>query len=196
MCGTSQNFFWIFVDELEKQIIITIKKTVKVGQQKQNNFNIYYIAYLKKYKKTPVDIIIKILKICLRYRPKHTGIGNFRSFFHLLPLETPKIKVLNNEKICWRYHRFTHVHHKSRSYDYGPFFALLPPPMDPENHNFEKMKKKLDDIIILQMFAINDSHMIYGFSDMECNRQNFLSFWTVFCPFTPLTTRKIKILKN
>ena len=48
MCGTSQNFFLAFVDELEKQIIITIKKTVKVGQQKQNNFNIYYIAYLKK----------------------------------------------------------------------------------------------------------------------------------------------------
>ena len=24
----------------------------------------------------------------------------------------------------------------------------------------------------------------------------FLSFWTIFCPFTPLTTRKIKILKK
>ena len=60
--------------------------------------------------------------------------------------------------------------------------------MDPEFQNFEKMKKKknkLEDIIILQMFTVNDSHMIYGFSDMECNRQIFLSFWTVFCPFTP-----------
>ena len=45
------------------------------------------------------------------------------------------------------------------------------------------MKKTLDNIAILQMFTINDSHMIYGFSDMECNRQHFLSFWTVFCPF-------------
>ena len=27
-------------------------------------------------------------------------------------------------------------------------------------------------------------------------RQNFLSFWTIFCPFTPLTTQKIKILKK
>ena len=26
--------------------------------------------------------------------------------------------------------------------------------------------------------------------------RTFLSFWTVFCPFTPLTTWKIKILKN
>ena len=78
---------------------------------------------------------------------------------------------------------------------YGLFFALFPP-MDPENQNFEKMKKTIEDIIILQMFTINDSHMIHGFSDMECNRQIFLSFWTVFCPFTPLTTQKIKILKN
>ena len=31
---------------------------------------------------------------------------------------------------------------------------------------------------------------------MECDRQNFLSFWTIFCPFTLLTTWKIKILKN
>ena len=27
--------------------------------------------------------------------------------------------------------------------------------------------------------------MIYGSSDMECNKQNFLSFWTISCPFTP-----------
>ena len=58
---------------------------------------------------------------------------------------------------------------------YRLFFALLPP-MDPENQNFEKLKKTLEHIIILQMLTINDSHMIYGFSDMECNRQIFLSF--------------------
>ena len=28
------------------------------------------------------------------------------------------------------------------------------------------------------------------------DRHNFLSFWTIFCPFTPLTTQKIKILKK
>ena len=39
-----------------------------------------------------------------------------------------------------------------------PFY----PPMDPENQNFEKMKKTLEDIIILQMCTINDSHMMYG----------------------------------
>ena len=48
--------------------------------------------------------------------------------------------------------------------------------MDPENQNLEKMKKTLEDVIILQMCTINDSHMTYVFSDMECNRQFFLSF--------------------
>ena len=80
---------------------------------------------------------------------------------------------------------FTHEFQKSQSYDvwflrYGMrqtecfvimnCFLPLYSPMDPENQNFEKMKKPLEDIIILQMFTINDSDMIYGFSDMECNR--------------------------
>ena len=38
--------------------------------------------------------------------------------------------------------------------------------------------------------------MIYGSWDMERDRQNCLSFLASFCPFTPLTTWKIKILKN
>ena len=36
----------------------------------------------------------------------------------------------------------------------GPFFALFA--------NFEKMKKTPEDIIILQMSIINDSHLMYG----------------------------------
>ena len=46
---------------------------------------------------------------------------------------------------------------------YGLFFALFYPPTDPENQHFEKKKKTLEDIIILQMFTINDSHMIMVF---------------------------------
>ena len=55
--------------------------------------------------------------------------------------------------------------------------------MDPENQNFEKMKKRLKDIIILQMFTINDSNMIYDFSDIECNRQNFFIILDCLLPF-------------
>ena len=57
-----------------------------------------------------------------------------------------------------------------------PFYT----PIDPEKQNFEKRKKTLEDIIILQMFIINDSHMIYGFEIWSATRQIFLSFWTVF----------------
>ena len=43
----------------------------------------------------------------------------------------------------------------------GPFFKLLPP-NNPENQNFEKMRKTPGDNIILQMCTINDNHMMYG----------------------------------
>ena len=79
--------------------------------------------------------------------------------------------------------------------NFGPFFALLPP-QQPENQNFEKMKTTLGDIIILLICTITDNHTMYGSWDNKRDGQNFLSFWTVFWPFTPLTTRKIKILKN
>ena len=32
--------------------------------------------------------------------------------------------------------------------------------------------------------------------DMGCDGQNVLSYWTIFCTFTPLTTWKIEILKK
>ena len=65
-----------------------------------------------------------------------------------------------------------------------------------KNQNCEKMKKKPGDIIILHLYTTNDNRMMYGSWDMERDRQNFFSFWTIFCPFTPLTTQKIKILKK
>ena len=58
------------------------------------------------------------------------------------------------------------------------------------------MKETPRDIIILHMCTINDNHMMYGSHAIEHDRQNFLSFWTIFCTFTPLTTQKIKILKK
>ena len=58
------------------------------------------------------------------------------------------------------------------------------------------MKKFLGDIIILQMCVKNHNHMIYSSWDTEWDRQNILSFWTIFYSFTPLTTRKIKLWKN
>ena len=42
----------------------------------------------------------------------------------------------------------------------------------------------------------NDNHRMYGSWDMKHDGHNFLSFWTIFCPFTPLKAQKIKILKK
>ena len=51
------------------------------------------------------------------------------------------------------------------------------------------MKKNLGYIIILQMSTINDSHMMYGSSAMECNGHNFCHFGLFvpfYCPDNPI----------
>ena len=105
---------------------------------------------------------------------------------------------------------FTNLHHKWQSYDIlflrygardiifchsGPFFALLPP-YGQRKSKFWKNEKNTWIYYHFTSVYLNDSHMMYGSWDMECNGQNFLSFWTVFCPLTPFITRKIKILKK
>ena len=76
-----------------------------------------------------------------------------------------------------------------------PFFALLPP-NNPENQNFEKMKNAPEKVTILHMYTKNHHHMIYASWDMKCDRQNVLSLRAISCPFTPLTTQKVKLWKN
>ena len=103
-----------------------------------------------------------------------------------------------------------HVYHKWRSYDIWflkykvgqtEIFVILGhflpfhPPDNPENESF-KIKKSPGDIVILHISTINDNLMLYGSWDMECDRHNFLSFRTIFPPFTPLWTKKVKILKK
>ena len=43
-----------------------------------------------------------------------------------------------------------------------PFY----PPNDPENQNFQKMKKMSGNIILLHMRIINEDHMMYGSWDI------------------------------
>ena len=127
----------------------------------------------------------------------------------LSPPENPKNQ--NFEKWKNLLEISSHVYQKSQSYDVQflryrvrqtEFFVILNCflpfclPMDPQNQIFKKMKKAPEHIIILQMCIINDSHRIYGSWDMECNGQNFLSFWTVFNPFTPLSNQNITNLKK
>ena len=73
-------------------------------------------------------------------------------------------------------------------------FCPLPPTPPLTTWKIKILKKKIiRAIIILDMCIINENLMMYGSWDMEHNRQNFFSFWTVFCP---LTIQKIKILKK
>ena len=46
------------------------------------------------------------------------------------------------------------------------------------------LKKHLDTLLFYIFAPYN--HMMYGSWDMEHDRENFLSFWTIFCPFAPL----------
>ena len=69
-------------------------------------------------------------------------------------------------------------------------------PNNPKKQNFEKMKKQPGDIITFHMCNINGKHIMYRSWYIKSDGQNFLSFWTIFCPFTHLTTWKIKIWKT
>ena len=261
---TSQNFFLTLIDELEKQLF---KKLLKGANIKQINFNSYNVAFLKKDKNVwryyqnlnnMIYISWDIEKTVRQNWKKQilVMLGHFLCPF--TPLKTQIIQFWKNEKNCQRYHHFTRVYQKSYSYDvrfqrYGviqtEFFVILGnflpfyPPNDPENQNFEKMKKmpgdiilsyihvyhklrydicflkyktqqteffvilgdfwpfhpsdnpnksKLcktektsGDIVILYISTINDNHTMHGSWDMERNRQNFLSFWTVVFAILP-----------
>ena len=58
-------------------------------------------------------------------------------------------------------------------------------------------KERPGDIIILHMCTKNYDQIIYGSWDMVRDRCNcYFSFLAIFCPFTPVTVKKIKILKK
>ena len=140
----------------------------------------------------------------LKYRIWLTEIGNYGSFFVLLPtplktflkkwkklLETwsfytsvPKTTIIWGmvPEICCETDRIFFCH-------FGPIFALLSP-NNPENQNFDKMKKHLEMSSFLHMCIIHDSHIMHGSWDMKCNRHNFLSFWAIFFPFYPHSSSK------
>ena len=73
-----------------------------------------------------------------------------------------------------------------------PFY----PPNNSKNQNFEKLKKTPGDIIILHMCTTNENHMVNGSWYIKRDGQIFLSFWTIFSPFTSLKSQKMKILEK
>ena len=61
----------------------------------------------------------------------------------------------------------------------------------------KKMNKLPGNIIFLYILVYYKwrSYDIQSSWNIRCNRQKFLSFWAIFCPFSRLTTWKIEIFK-
>ena len=78
------------------------------------------------------------------------------------------------------------------------FSAIFCPfnPLTTRKIKILKLKQTPADIIILHISTINNNHMIHGSWDMDHDRHNFLSFWTVFGPFTPYESRQSKLWKD
>ena len=147
----------------------------------------------------------------LMYRVWQTEISNSGSFFLFCPTNDLENHICEKmKKMCaindnhMVYSSWDMDRNRQNFCHFGPFFAVLHlPPNKPQNQNFEKFRKIPGDIIVLYMCTTSEGHKMYGSWDMEHDRQNFLSFWTIFCPFTipnspftTLTTQKINILKK
>ena len=107
--------------------------------------------------------------------------------------KTRKTRILKKRKkiagdiiilhMCTKNHN--HTRYSSSIFFYNLFLVILGhflpftlplPPNNPENQNFEKMKKVSGDVIILNLCNKKHNQMMYAYSDMECNRHNFLLF--------------------
>ena len=109
----------------------------------------------KKMKKAYGDVII--LNLCNKKHDHMMYLTQIWSatdiIFALLPHYWKILKKIfkKNVKNAWRYHPFTHMYHKSRSYDvwllqykvYLCHFLPFDPPNNPQNQNFEKNKNTL-----------------------------------------------------
>ena len=82
--------------------------------------------------------------------------------------------------------------------EFFSFFCpfTTPLPNNPENQNFEKIRKASEDAIILNLCNKKQDDMMYAFSDMECNRHNFCHFRPFFALLPCYWPQKLKFGKN
>ena len=90
---------------------------------------------------------------------------------------------------------YNHTRHSSRDTEWDKIFCPFTPLISQKITTWKNEKKYLK-MSSFHTCTKNHNHMMYASWDIECNRHNFLSFWAIFCTFTPLTTQKIKILKK
>ena len=155
----SQNFCLAFIDELENNYLL--KKLLKWAN-KNVRMLIRKIEYFQKKIKKSTTVSQKSWWYDLQflwYRVWQTEIGNYLSFlpFYLPPhLKTQKITILKKQKKLLEISSFSHLYQKPQSYEVwflrrrvrqtksfvilGHFLPFYPP-NNPQNQNFEKMKK-------------------------------------------------------
>ena len=137
----------------------------------------------------------------LTYGVWQTEIGNYGSFFaHLLNLPPPSYKNQRNQD----FKKLKKIAGDARLLEYRvrqtELFVILGHallfylPNNPENQNFEKKKKHLD---MPPFYSCVPKITMHASWVMECDKHNLLSFWAIFCPFTPLLiSKKKKIWKR
>ena len=182
------------------------------------------IKTLKNWKKTPRDIII--LHIFTKHLPKiicctipdiwlvtYVIISHFGPFFPFNPSNSPKNqnfgKTEKPEDIIVLHMCDKNYDHMMRIFwdmvcerfncyfSFGAVFYPFTTLTAQKTKILKKWKKHLKIssfcICVQKIF----DQMMYSSWDMVCDRFNcYFSFWTIFCPFTPRTAQKRKILKK
>ena len=79
-----------------------------------------------------------------------------------------------------------YMEHKGQTFlSFWTIFCPFTPLTTQKPKFLKKWKKNIWRYYHFKICTINDNHMMYGSWDMETNRQNFLSFWTIFLHFWP-----------
>ena len=141
----------------------TSQKTqkIKILKTQKNCWRYHYFTHLYQ-KSQSYDVRF------LRYRVSHFFVilGHFLTFYPLDNLENQnfeKLKKVPGDIVIL--HMCTISNNHMMYGHFGPFFAHLPPPYNPEHQNFERKKKQKTPGDIKQ----TDFFVILGY----------------FCPFTP-----------
>ena len=125
-----------------------------------------------------------------------------RPFFALLPPMDPENQnVQKNGRNAWRYYHFTNINNSHMIMVPQTWSVILDhfmpfTPLTTQKIKIWKNGKKTQRYYHFTNVYHKWQSFMFGSWHMECDGQNFLSFWTIFCTFTPITTQQIKILKK
>ena len=119
-------------------------------------------------------------------------------FYPFTSLKNPNIKILENEKIYWRYHILhmcTNTPEDIIILQMWTFFALLPPWQSKKSKFWKNERNTKAYYHFTHVYHKWPSHDVW-FLRYGAWRTQFFVIYDHFLHFHPLTTQKIKILKK